>query len=52
MGKAGLLIHGHMHSSLDYCVNGTRIVANPRGYPHKNGGMESADFDPASIVEI
>lgn len=52
MGKAGLWIHGHMHSSFDYWVNGTRIVANPRGYPHKNGGAENADFDPAFIVEI
>lgn len=52
MGKAVLWIHGHMHHSVDYVVNGTRIVANPRGYPHKNGGMENGDFNPALIVEI
>jgi 3',5'-cyclic AMP phosphodiesterase CpdA len=52
MGKAGLWIHGHMHNSVDYVVNGTRVVCNPRGYPHKNGGVENGDFDPAFLVEI
>jgi predicted phosphodiesterase len=52
MGKAGLWIHGHMHSSADYVVNGTRIVANPRGYSHKNGGVENSEFIPNCIVEI
>jgi len=33
MGKASLWIHGHVHSSFDYVVDGTRVVANPRGYP-------------------
>ncbi|RZI44538.1 hypothetical protein EGT07_03775 [Herbaspirillum sp. HC18] len=32
LGKARLWIHGHVHDSFDYTVNGTRIVANPRGY--------------------
>ena len=52
MGKAGLWIHGHVHHSTDYCVSGTRIVANPRGYTHKNGGVENSQFNPALIVEI
>lgn len=52
MGKAGLWIHGHMHISSDYVINGTRIVANPRGYPHKNGGMENRSFVPSFTVEI
>lgn len=52
MGKAGLWIHGHMHHSVDYSVDGTRVVTNPRGYPHKNGGMENAAFQPNFIVEI
>ena len=52
MGKAGLWIHGHMHSSADYTVNGTRILANPRGYPYKHGGLENADFNPSLIVEV
>lgn len=52
MGKSCLWIHGHMHSSADYVVNGTRVVCNPMGYPHKNGGMENSDFDPALLVEV
>lgn len=52
MGKAGLWIHGHMHHSLDYTVNGTRVVCNPRGYLSNSGGRENTLFDPALIVEI
>lgn len=52
MGKAGLWIHGHMHTRSDYVIDGTRVVANPRGYPHKNGGMENSSFDPFFMVEV
>ena len=52
MGQARLWIHGHVHHSVDYVVNGTRVVANPRGYPHKSGGMENDAFSPVLIVEI
>jgi Icc-related predicted phosphoesterase len=52
MGKSGLWIHGHTHHSADYNVNGTRIVANPRGYLFKNGGFENSDFNPTLIVEV
>ena len=27
-----LWVHGHMHNSVDYTINKTRVVANPRGY--------------------
>ncbi len=31
-----LWIHGHTHESMDYVVNGTRVICNPRGYlPHE-----------------
>ena len=30
--SAELWLHGHIHASSDYVVNGTRIVCNPRGY--------------------
>jgi Icc-related predicted phosphoesterase len=35
MGEGGpdLWIHGHTHNAVDYTVNGTRVVCNPRGYP-------------------
>ncbi len=33
--RATLWIHGHVHDSFDYVVDGTRVVCNPRGYaPH------------------
>lgn len=42
-----LWIHGHVHSSFDYMVGKTRIVANPKGYKNEN-----PDFDPALIIEL
>lgn len=35
-----LWVHGHIHRSLDYRVGGTRVVCNPRGYPHENPRFE------------
>jgi len=52
MGHAGLWIHGHMHHSVDYTINGTRIICNPRGYMHRNGGFENPQFNPAFMVDI
>ncbi len=49
--RVGLWIHGHMHDSFDYTVNGTRVVCNPRGYI-KNGAIENALFDPAFTVDV
>lgn len=47
-----LWVHGHTHNSFDYCAGATRIVANPRGYPMKDGGFENPRFEPALLVEI
>jgi hypothetical protein len=47
-----LWIHGHTHSSHDYFAAGTRVVANPRGYPWKGGGFENPRFDSLRIVEV
>jgi Icc-related predicted phosphoesterase len=52
LGKAALWIHGHMHDSFDYVRQGTRVVANPRGYPRSRGGFENAAFDPALVIEV
>jgi len=49
---ADLWIHGHTHSSHDYFVAGTRVVANPRGYPMRSGGFENPRFDPVRIVTV
>ena len=57
MGKATLWIHGHIHDSVDYRLGGeatgtTRVVSNPRGYLHKNGGYENPYFNPCFVVEV
>jgi predicted phosphodiesterase len=43
--RAALWIHGHMHDSFDYEINGTRVVCNPRGYtPDELNPDFSGDF--------
>lgn len=50
-GKMVLWIHGHTHDNLDYEVNGTRVVCNPRGYvTYRNA--ENFDFNPKLVIEI
>jgi Icc-related predicted phosphoesterase len=60
LAKADLWIHGHVHDSFDYEIAGTRVVANPRGYPLNRHAIvspkdllwENALFNPALTVEI
>lgn len=47
MGKADLWVHGHIHWSLDYEVNGTRIVCNPKGY-----GKENKNFKADLVIDL
>ncbi|WP_404473382.1 metallophosphoesterase [Vreelandella venusta] len=35
MGQMDLWVHGHVHEPVDLLHNGTRIVANPGGYPYE-----------------
>lgn len=49
MGTAALWVHGHVHASSDYVLNGTRVVCNPRGYVPYAPNIE---FDPQRIVEV
>lgn len=43
-----LWIHGHTHDCFDYMITPqTRVVCNPRGYPHEQNG-----FEPLKVVEI
>lgn len=47
-GRPDLWVHGHMHTSSDYQVGRTRILANPRGY-----GLENHHgFQPDLVVEV
>ena len=49
--NAHLWIHGHLHDSVDYVLNGTRVVSNPRGYS-KNGVNENPRFDPSLTIDV
>ncbi len=51
-GPVALWVHGHTHHSFDYRVGATRVVANPRGYPMKEGGFENPRFQPALLVDL
>ena len=44
-----LWVHGHTHESIDYVVNGTRVVCNPRGYLP---GEPNPGFDPMGMVDL
>jgi len=52
MGRGRYWIHGHMHNSQRYQVNGTEVILNPRGYPLFSGGFENKLFDPVLQIEI
>lgn len=45
--KPLLWVHGHTHASMDYKLFDTRIVCNPKGYPH-----EYTEFKKDFVVEI
>lgn len=49
MGEAALWVHGHVHETVDLECMGTRIVANPGGYPNE---FESPCFVPDLVVEV
>lgn len=46
---AALWAHGHTHDSFDYCLGGTRVICNPRGY---SGRAENPDFRADMILEV
>ena len=46
--RVALWIFGHTHRVADLEVRGTRVISNPRGYPHQ----PVAGFDPACVVEL
>lgn len=45
--RAVLWVHGHVHDSFDYVVDGTRVVCNPRGYAPS---ALNQDFVPDKVV--
>jgi len=48
--KPKLVQHGHLHSSVDYMIGDTRVIANPRGYM---GHTEyNKNFDPKFVIDL
>jgi Icc-related predicted phosphoesterase len=52
--KPNLWLHGHIHTSVDYCIGETRIRTNPKGYGPGGAyrGTENAAFDPQLVIEL
>jgi predicted phosphodiesterase len=46
--RVDVWIYGHTHRVADLTVEGTRVVSNPRGYPHE----PVEGFDPTLVVEV
>jgi hypothetical protein len=46
--RVALWIFGHTHQAADVQVDGTRVLSNPRGYPHQ----PVAEFDPLCVVDL
>lgn len=49
MGRMDLWIHGHVHEPVDQIVKGTRVLANPGGYPDE---FEPPLFVPDLVIEV
>ena len=49
MGKMDLWVHGHVHEPVDILRNGTRIIANPGGYPYE---FKTPLFMPDWVVDL
>lgn len=50
--KPNLWVWGHTHETYDDIMGVTRLVANCRGYPLRNGGSECRDFKSDLRIEI
>ncbi|MGA2013895.1 MAG: metallophosphoesterase [Solirubrobacteraceae bacterium] len=46
--RVALWIYGHTHRRADLEIRGTRVVSNPRGYPHQ----PVAGFDRGCVIEV
>lgn len=41
-----------MHDSLDYVLNGTRVLCNPRGYAKPTKNYENGVFKPGLVITL
>lgn len=49
MGRMDLWVHGHVHEPVDLEAGGTRVIANPGGYPEE---FNPPLFTPNLVVEV
>lgn len=49
MGRMDCWIHGHVHEPVDRVVAGTRVIANPGGYPNE---FTTPLFEPNLVIEV
>lgn len=53
VAQADLWIHGHTHTSFDYCIDDSRVVCNPRGYvSRRTGELENQRFDWCCVIDV
>ncbi|MCB5188869.1 metallophosphoesterase [Methylobacillus caricis] len=50
--QADLWVHGHIHESVDYMIQGCRVLTNPCGYRTRGGAPENWEFDPNLVVIV
>jgi predicted phosphodiesterase len=58
--QANVWVHGHVHDSFNYMVEGCRVIANPRGYPRNLNSARSIDelrfenvaFNEVCLIEV
>ena len=46
--EAKLWIHGHTHDNMEYSIDKTQVICNPRGYAHE----VNPAFNPQLIMEL
>ncbi|MFD2192039.1 metallophosphoesterase [Pistricoccus aurantiacus] len=49
MGKMDIWIHGHVHEPVNLEIAGTRVIANPGGYPDE---FDPPLFQPRLVIDI
>lgn len=49
MGRMDLWLHGHVHEPVDLRMSGTRVMANPGGYPDE---FDPPRFAPDCVIEV
>lgn len=52
MGFSEYWVHGHTHSTLEYDVEGTKVICNPRGYSKLYDLSQNIKFNKDFYVEV